>query len=58
MCTSQAGNSWSRFRPLRVHFRILEVDFGRQKLILDVCDLGLGSGVEIYLKFDVLGLLE
>ena len=42
------------FRPLRVYFRPMGVVFGRQKMILDVCDLSLGSGFEIYLKFDVI----
>ena len=37
-------------RPLRVNFWPLRVGFGLQKLILELCDLSLGSGGEIYLK--------
>ena len=45
------------FRPLIVSFRPLEVDVRLGKLIFDLCDLFLGSGVEMYFKFDVLGLI-
>ena len=45
-------------RPLRVNYRPLGVDFGLEKLILELCDLSFGSGSEIYLKFVVVGLLE
>ena len=45
------------FRPLRVNFRPLGVDVRLEKLIFDLCDLFLGSGVEMYFKFGVLGLI-